>query len=72
MCTQFDDEGDAPQLTMSRRSGAPVELIATVLLALSTLVAVTAVSIGIARADVIGDHSCRCMAESFLVSRMNT
>jgi hypothetical protein len=36
------------------RSAAPVELIATVLLALSTLVAVTAVSIGIARADVLG------------------
>ena len=32
----------------------PVELIATVALALLTLVAVTAVSIGIARADVFG------------------
>jgi len=31
-----------------------VELIATVALALSTVVAVTAVSIGIARADVFG------------------
>ena len=32
----------------------PVELFATVALALSTLVAVTVVSIGIARADVLG------------------
>jgi hypothetical protein len=32
----------------------PVELIATLSLALSTLVAATAVSIGIARADVLG------------------
>lgn len=31
-----------------------IELIATVALALSTLVAITAVSIGIARADVLG------------------
>jgi glycerol uptake facilitator-like aquaporin len=42
---------EAPQAATTRR--APVELIATVLLALSTLVAVTAVSIGIARADVL-------------------
>jgi hypothetical protein len=37
-----------------RRSIACVELITTAALALSTAVAVTAVSIGIARADVIG------------------
>lgn len=36
------------------RRAAPVELITTVLLALSTMVAATAVSIGIARADVFG------------------
>jgi hypothetical protein len=36
------------------RSIALVELIATAALALSTAVAVTAVSIGIARADVLG------------------
>ncbi len=36
------------------RPVAPVELITTVLLALSTVVAATAVSIGIARADVLG------------------
>jgi len=38
----------------SDRPVAPVELIATVALAILTLVAVTAVSIGIARADVFG------------------
>ena len=37
-----------------RRPAAMVELIATIALALSTVVAVTAVSIGIARADVFG------------------
>ena len=37
-----------------RRSIASVELITTAALALSTAVAVTAVSIGIARAEVIG------------------
>jgi len=37
------------------RSIAFVELITTAALALSTAVAVTAVSIGMARADVIGD-----------------
>jgi glycerol uptake facilitator-like aquaporin len=36
------------------RPAALVELITTVLLALSTVVAATAVSIGIARADVFG------------------
>ena len=39
----------APQ----HQPAVPVELIATVALALLTLVAVTAVSIGIARADVV-------------------
>ena len=37
-----------------RRSIAAVELLTTAALALSTAVAVTAVSIGIARADVLG------------------
>jgi len=46
----FDHE--TPEATAPRnRPVALVELIATVALALSTLVAVTAVSIGIARAD---------------------
>ncbi len=36
------------------RPTAPVELIATIALALSTVVAVTAVSIGIARAEAFG------------------
>jgi hypothetical protein len=39
------------------RPVASVELIATVALALSTLIAVTIVSIGIARADVFGAHA---------------
>jgi hypothetical protein len=43
-------EREAPK----HRSIACVELITTAALALSTAVAVTAVSIGIARADVIG------------------
>ena len=43
-------EAPAPK----KRPVTCVELIATVALALSTLVAVTAVSIGIARADVFG------------------
>ena len=47
---------DTTEAAASTRSAAPVELIATVLLALSTLVAVTAVSIGIARADVLGSR----------------
>jgi len=50
---EFDHE--TPEATApSDRPVAPVELIATVALAFSTLVAVTAVSIGIARADVFG------------------
>ena len=42
--------GPAP----ASRPAARVELIATIALALSTLIAVTVVSIGIARADVFG------------------
>jgi hypothetical protein len=41
-------------LAPKRRSIAAVELLTTAALALSTAVAVTAVSIGIARADVLG------------------
>ena len=37
-----------------RRPAAPLELIAGVALVVSTVVAATAVSIGIARADVVG------------------
>jgi hypothetical protein len=37
-----------------QRSTTPIELITTAALAISTVVAVTAVSIGIARADTIG------------------
>jgi len=44
-------ESQSPPMAAS--SSRPVELFATVALALSTLVAVTAVSIGIARADVL-------------------
>ena len=40
-----------------RRPVALVELIATLSLALSTVVAATAVSIGIARAEVFGMHA---------------
>jgi hypothetical protein len=43
-----------PSCGSARRSVAFVELITTAALALSTAVAVTAVSIGIARAEVIG------------------
>jgi F0F1-type ATP synthase membrane subunit a len=46
-------DGSAP----AHRPVASVELIATLALALLTLVAVTAVSIGIARADVFGAHA---------------
>jgi hypothetical protein len=42
------------QPALKRRSITAVELLATAALALSTAVAVTAVSIGIARADVLG------------------
>src|SRR5262245_57473013 len=44
----------AKEFTPKDRNVACVELITTAALALSTAVAVTAVSIGIARADVIG------------------
>jgi hypothetical protein len=46
-----------------------VELIATVALALSTLVMVTAVSIGIARADTIGvaDHASAPVALALFI-----
>ena len=54
MCMDFEGKHVAPRLKTLHRMGAQVELIATVLLALSTLIAVTAVSIGIARADMIG------------------
>ena len=50
-------EGEAPQTPTPGRPVAVVQLIATAALALSTLVAVTAVSIGIARADVLGAHA---------------
>jgi len=44
----------APETPPKHRPAAVVELIATVALALSTLIAATAVSIEIARADVVG------------------
>ena len=47
---------DVPQAA-PKRPGAPVEFIATVLLLLLTLIAVTVVSIGIARADVTRHES---------------
>jgi hypothetical protein len=48
-------EREAPRAPAPRhRSIAFVELVTTAALALSTAVAVTAVSIGIARADVLG------------------
>jgi hypothetical protein len=50
------EEGEAPETTARGRPVAVVQLIATAALAFSTLVAVTAVSIGIARADVLGAH----------------
>jgi hypothetical protein len=44
----------AKEFTSKHKNVACIELITTAALALSTAVAVTAVSIGIARADVIG------------------
>ncbi len=44
----------APAAEPKHRSINPVELVTTAALALSTAVALTAVSIGMARADVIG------------------
>jgi hypothetical protein len=49
-------DGEAPE-TSPGRPVAVVQLIATAALAASTLIAVTAVSIGIARADVLGAHA---------------
>ena len=46
----FDDQADRA-MAFRRRPVAMIELITTAALALSTVVAVTAVSIGIARAD---------------------
>ena len=40
-----------------KRPIAPVELVATIALALSTVIAVTAVTIGIARADALNVHA---------------
>jgi len=51
-----------------RRSMAFVELITTAALALSTAVAVTAVSIGIARAEVIGTVVTKGDSASFAVA----
>jgi hypothetical protein len=39
------------------KAGSVVELVATVALALSTIIALTAVSIGIARADAFGGNA---------------
>jgi hypothetical protein len=53
LCASYEAEASrAP--AQKNRPLASVELIATIALALSTLVAATAVSIGIARADVFG------------------
>jgi hypothetical protein len=49
----IDTEGAGEPRMPEQGAARPVELIATLALALSTLVAVTAVSIGIARADAI-------------------
>ena len=51
---RIDRHETAPAAEPKHRSIAPVELLTTAALALSTAVAVTAVSIGMARADVIG------------------
>jgi hypothetical protein len=56
MSSNFEPAIDERNLRLTRRAGASVELIASLLLALSTLVALTAVSIGIARAGMIGCH----------------
>ena len=50
-------EGEAPETAAPGRPVAVVQLIATAALAASTLIAVTAVSIGIARADVLGGQA---------------
>lgn len=51
------EQATAEAKTPADRPLPVVELIATIALALSTLIAVTAVSIGIARADVFGAHA---------------
>jgi len=55
LCPSYDPAD--PVAPAATRPATRVELIAAVALALSTLVAVTAVSIGIARADVFGAHA---------------
>jgi hypothetical protein len=60
MSTQMAIAGEQATPEAERPKSRPVarvELIATLALALSTLIAVTAVSIGIARADVFGAQS---------------
>ena len=47
---RFPSAAPGPHLTEAPRSLAPVQLIAILALALSTLIAATAVSIGLARA----------------------
>jgi hypothetical protein len=58
MSKQFPRRNDrhetVPAAEPKHRSIAPVELLTTAALALSTAIAGTAVSIGMARADVIG------------------
>jgi len=55
LCASYDPAD--PVARAATRPATRVELIAAAALALSTLVAVTAVSIGIARADVFGGHA---------------
>jgi uncharacterized membrane protein YuzA (DUF378 family) len=59
MSKNIDDSGfTAPAgraLGRERRRVAVAELVATIALALCTLVAVTVVSVGIARADIVGN-----------------
>jgi hypothetical protein len=58
-CERAASQRSAFQIMQTRSQPQPValvELITTVALALSTVVAATAVSIGIARADVFGMH----------------
>jgi len=53
----YDDERALAAADARRRPIAPVELVATIALALSTVIAVTAVTIGIARADALNIHT---------------
>jgi hypothetical protein len=56
MCNDIDSPGfKAPTLGTERRSVALAELVAIIGLALSTIVAATAVSVGIAHANVVGN-----------------